>query len=339
MTLATHDLSALKAMSARVGRDALLIQGAGGNSSLKVEGMLWVKASGTWLQDAERRPIFLPLDLDHARRRFAAGDEKVPALPFAGVPAGLRPSIETSLHAFLPQPVVLHVHSVNAIAWCIRAEGAEALGGRLAGLRWGWLPYCRPGLPLARAAASLAEREPPDVLLLGNHGLVVAGPDCDAVEALLAEVERRLLLEPRPAPPPDRQALEQLSQESPYAPAEAALVHGLATDPGRLALAAAGSFYPDHVVFLGPGARILGSGERPADLVAADPPPALVLVPGKGALLRRDLAPEAVALAECLGEVLARLPEGVPVSYIGPAEEQALLGWDAEAYRKSLQRA
>ncbi|HZT19778.1 MAG TPA: hypothetical protein VFA23_10270, partial [Dongiaceae bacterium] len=60
MTLATHDLSALKAMSARVGRDALLIQGAGGNSSLKVEGMLWVKASGTWLQDAERRPIFLP---------------------------------------------------------------------------------------------------------------------------------------------------------------------------------------------------------------------------------------------------------------------------------------
>ena len=50
------------------------------------------------------------------------------------MPAGLRPSIETSLHAFLPQPIVLHVHSVNAIAWCIRAEGAAALGDRLAGL-------------------------------------------------------------------------------------------------------------------------------------------------------------------------------------------------------------
>jgi rhamnose utilization protein RhaD (predicted bifunctional aldolase and dehydrogenase) len=32
--LDAHDLSALKAMSARVGRDLLLIQGAGGNSSI-----------------------------------------------------------------------------------------------------------------------------------------------------------------------------------------------------------------------------------------------------------------------------------------------------------------
>jgi rhamnose utilization protein RhaD (predicted bifunctional aldolase and dehydrogenase) len=71
--LDTHDLSALTAMSARVGRDPLLIQGAGGNSSVKIEGVLWVKASGTWLQDAERAPIFLPVDLDLARRRFSAG--------------------------------------------------------------------------------------------------------------------------------------------------------------------------------------------------------------------------------------------------------------------------
>jgi hypothetical protein len=43
-------------------------------------------------------------------------------------------------------------------------------------------------------------------------------------------------------------------------------------------------------------------------------------------------------LAECLGVVLARLPEGGEISYIGPEQEQALLGWDAEKYRKNLQR-
>jgi rhamnose utilization protein RhaD (predicted bifunctional aldolase and dehydrogenase) len=68
------------------------------------------------------------------------------------------------------------------------------------------------------------------------------------------------------------------------------------------------------------------------------PTPALLLVPGQGTLLRGDLPPEAIALAECLGEVLARLPAGSDVSYIGPEEEQALLGWDAEKYRQNLQR-
>src|SRR5215475_11821634 len=156
MDLDAHDLSDLKAMSARVGRDPLLIQGAGGNSSLKREGVLWVKASGTWLQDAEKAAIFLPVDLELARRRFSSGEEKVAAISSAGTPAGLRPSIETSLHAFLPQSIVLHVHSVNALAWCIRAEGAPALGERLDGLNWAWLPYCRPGLPLPRAGAPSA---------------------------------------------------------------------------------------------------------------------------------------------------------------------------------------
>jgi rhamnose utilization protein RhaD (predicted bifunctional aldolase and dehydrogenase) len=181
------------------------------------------------------------------------------------------------------------------------------------------------------------------VLLLGNHGLVVAGADTAATEALLAEVETRFHLEPRPAPPARMTRLGGLAQGSPYRPAGAAVVHGLATDPARCRIASGGSLYPDHVVFLGPGARVLETGERPAklakDAVAAGlSAPALLLVPGQGALLRNDLPPEAIALAECLGEVLARLPEGSDVSYIGPEEEQALLGWDAEKYRKNLQR-
>jgi rhamnose utilization protein RhaD (predicted bifunctional aldolase and dehydrogenase) len=344
MNLEAHDLSDLKALSARVGRDPLLIQGAGGNSSVKIEGVLWVKASGTWLQDAERAPIFLPVDLETARRRFSSGEEKVAAMPWGRTPAGLRPSIETSLHASLPQPIVLHVHSVNALAWCIRAEGAPALGDQLQGLNWAWLPYCRPGLPLAMQAAALAaEGSAPDVLLLGNHGLVIAGAGTAAVEALLAEVESRLHLDPRPAAAPGTAALAERAAGSPYRPAEAGAIHGLATDPQRCRIASAGSLYPDHVVFLGPAVRVLATDEHPASL-AADaahaglPAPALLLAPGQGALLRDDLAPEAVALAECLGEVLARLPAGSAVSYIGAEEEQALLGWDAEKYRRNLQR-
>ena len=39
-------------VSARIGRDIDLVQGAGGNSSAKEGGVLWVNASGTWLAAA-----------------------------------------------------------------------------------------------------------------------------------------------------------------------------------------------------------------------------------------------------------------------------------------------
>ena len=340
----TTGLAALGALSARIGADPLLIQGAGGNSSLKSEGVLWVKASGTWLADAERAAIFVPIDLDQARRSFAAGAQMVPALALPGAPAGLRPSIETSLHAFLPQRFVLHVHSVNAMAWCVQRDAQRELARRLHGLAWAWLPYCRPGLPLAQALARLMGEGPaPDILLLANHGLVVAAESASALEAALRDVERRLALPARPAPKESLERLANLAADSPYRLADASIVHALGQNDQRRAIAAGGSLYPDHVIFLGPAAMVLRAGETPAGLAreaakADRPPPAVILVPGEGTLVLRDLSAEALALVDCLAEVAARLPDQAEVTYLGAAEEEALLGWDAEKYRKALKR-
>ena len=51
------ELQALRILSASVGADPLLVQGAGGNTSLKQAGLLWIKASGTWLMNAARTPL------------------------------------------------------------------------------------------------------------------------------------------------------------------------------------------------------------------------------------------------------------------------------------------
>ena len=53
---------------ARIGRDRLLVQGAGGNVSYKSNGALWIKASGTWLADAASQEIFVPVDAAHLNR-------------------------------------------------------------------------------------------------------------------------------------------------------------------------------------------------------------------------------------------------------------------------------
>ena len=333
-------LNELRRMSARVGKNILLTQAAGGNSSVKHGGVLWVKASGTWLADAETKDIFLPILLCGARAALADGDQRMPVA--AGhVASPLRASIETSLHALMPHPVVLHVHSVNTIAWSVRKDARDEFAERLRGLSCHRLDYHHPGLPLAQAvSASLAQR-PADVLILGNHGLVVGAPTCDAAEALVAEVEQRLALKPRDTTRANDGALARSCAGTEYRPAQDPLCHKLATDRHNLAVATGGSLYPDHVIFLGPGMPTLAADEsltaKAARAVAGGlPAPAAVLIPDKGAVIRSDVGAGAHALLTCLALVVTRLPLDAAIEYLPPDKEQALLNWDAERYRQQM---
>lgn len=332
------ELQALREVSARVGGDINLVQGAGGNTSLKLGDVLWVKASGAWLAEAESRDIFVPVDLPGALRALKAGSEK---MPVADPSAKLRPSIETSLHALLQHRVVLHVHAINTIAWATCLNREEEIAQRLQGLAWAHVPYRRPGLPLSQVVAEATAHQKPDVLILGNHGLLVGAQDCAAAEALVREVERRLHLPARPAPAGTVNALREACIDTGYRPASEEVCHRLATDATSLAIVTAGSLYPDHVVFLGPAMRALARGESIADVIASSeaaglPPPVALLLPGVGAIVRSDILPGAEAMLICLALVAERLPAGAKISYLPAEEERALLDWDAEKYRKAL---
>jgi rhamnose utilization protein RhaD (predicted bifunctional aldolase and dehydrogenase) len=329
---------ALLHYSAAIGRDRSLVQGAGGNVSLKRDGVLWVKASGTWLAHAEKRPILVPVQLDALLAAVHAADGSVPEDTERFVAqelnaAGLRPSTETTLHAALPHRVVVHVHCVETIAWAVQQDAAALLAPRLAGMRWAFIPYIRPGAPLTRR---ILERTAADteVLVLGKHGLVVGGATTAAAAALLAEVQRRLRRPARDLPPP--RLADLLRQDTPadYAPAEDAGTHAVATDPLSLAVARLGSFYPDHVVFLGPGIV-----ERLDDPPPGRKPPPMLVAPGVGVLLRRDATAGAIAMARCLADVMARLDPAERLTPFTAAEEAELLGWDAEHYRQKLDRS
>ncbi|CCE05006.1 conserved hypothetical protein [Bradyrhizobium sp. STM 3843] len=333
------ELRELRKMSARVGTNIRLVQGAGGNSSIKHGDVLWVKASGTWLADAEHNNIFVPVALQAAREALARGDERIP-LANEGE-AALRASIETSLHALMPHPVVLHVHSVNTIAWAVRHDARDEFAGRLDGLAWRHLPYHHPGLPLARAVTEVIARDTVDVLILGNHGLVVGAPSCEAAEALVHEVEERLALTPRIAPATNERALQELCRGSDYRLPTDPLCHAIATDRFSCAIATGGSLYPDHVVFLGPGLPVLQRGEElsaMAGRTAANglPPPVSLLVPDMGTVIRTDASPGAEVMLTCLSLVTSRLPLDAEIVYLTAENDQALLNWDAERYRQQL---
>ena len=322
-------LAGLDRLSEALGRDPEQVQAAGGNTSLKLDGILWVKASGLWLADAARRDLFVPVDLAAVLDGVACdlADPVSGAVLTGRNPEGLRPSIETTLHALLPHAVVLHTHSVRTIALAIRAGAPDLLAERLDGLAWAWIPYHKPGLPLTQEIARRLAGRTVDVLVLGNHGLVVGGTDLDAAEALLAEVERRLdgpmrsLPEGRP---------ETLAAAPGLRPVRHARAHRLAMAPELVAWACAGSLYPDHVIFLGPAAGRLGDTE------ATKRGSKLVVVPGAGLLVPAEAGVSADELALCLALVLERVPPGAALHCLAAAEEAELLDWDAEKYRQAL---
>ena len=325
------DLPRLKSLSQRLGADSRRIQGPGGNTSVKDRDTMWIKASGTELADAERREIFVAVDLGRLRAAMAAGDPRAdqPA-EFARIHGGLRPSIETSLHAVFPQRVVLHAHCIDTLALVVRADGRERMAERLGALRHGFAPYVKPGATLAKAVAESGGVEA-GVVALGSHGLIVAAETVDLAEDLFERVMAAVVATPAPFAAPDSAELARRGGKA-YAPPPADHpLHGVALSPYRCQAALRGSLYPDHVIFCGIGATALGVGE-----IAAEGGPPFLLVPGVGALIARDASAGARALSRCLGDVLTRVPEGTQLTYLTQAQNAELIDWDAEKYRRAL---
>ncbi|MCF3639315.1 class II aldolase/adducin family protein [Rhizobium sp. TRM95111] len=340
------EFEALIALSARIGADPALVQGAGGNTSIKEGGTLWIKASGLWLRDALRRDLMVPVALepllDALDRDDPSAEKAQDYVVKEKNPSGLRPSIETTVHALMEQTVVVHVHCVETIAHAVQQNGEIIAAEKLDGLAHAFVPYARPGLPLARAIASRIAPET-SVLILGNHGLAVAGETVAEAAALLEEVSRRLALPARPFVRPDVPALERLALDSAYRLPDDPAIHGVATDLASCRHAAGGSLYPDHVIFLGKGSVIVEPGGTALDIEKQHVeesralPPA-ILFPGKGVLVSKEASEGALAMARCLSDVASRIPAAARLRYFTEAENGELLGWDAEKYRQALNR-
>lgn len=336
-------LDELAMFSAQLGADPLLIQGAGGNTSLKDRGAMWIKASGTQLADALAQNIFVPCDFELMRLSLEMDDDRSDRTEdFLLQAGGLRPSIETSLHAVFSHAVVVHVHCVNTISVAIQVDAPSILRERLIGFDWAFVPYAKPGAHLARAvAASLGPAT--NVVVLGNHGLIVAGDTVAKVRDLLARTVRALKAEPRVATP-DFSALQRRSSDGfvPLPPQHP--LHIVAMHPDLMQFAETGSLYPDHVLFCGIGAVAMAPTETAGMAVARQteagmPKPPFLLVPGAGALINSAASSGARALSRCLGDVLARIPKGAALTYLTLAQNAELLDWDAEKYRLALDDA
>jgi rhamnose utilization protein RhaD (predicted bifunctional aldolase and dehydrogenase) len=330
------EIAALIDLSARLGNNSLLVQASTGNTSIKLEGTLWIKASGKWLADARQDEILVPVPLSEVKAHMRQGDDFLPA--YCGRSGTLlRSSIETAMHAVLPHRVVIHVHSISALAWAVRSDGPAQLRGRLAGLNWEWIPYVPSGLPLAREIEKrLLPSGGTEIFVLANHGLVVCGETCEATETLLRNVEKRLAIAARRVPEPDCALLEGIAARSRWRLPSDRAMHALATDSICRRLHAGGILFPCQAMFLESERTVFRSNAHPAKSVRrgrSDDSLPFWIIDGCGVLVSESISRTERAMLAALVQVLQRLDQSAPIRYLTRSEIENFMRFGSRRYR------
>jgi rhamnose utilization protein RhaD (predicted bifunctional aldolase and dehydrogenase) len=332
---ADSEIAPLLELSARLGSNPLLVQAGTGNTSVKVDGVLWIKASGKWLAHAGHDEILVPVDLAETRRCVQLDADPAGRCSIqSGKP--LRTSVETAMHSVLPHRVVLHVHSVNTIAFAVRCDAAALLAERFAGLRWKWIPYAASGLPLAREVERAIACSPEtDVLVLANHGLVVCGDSCEAAERLLHEVEARIAIAPRPAPEPDCNLLTQFAGTSGWRLPDDPSVHALGTDAWSGTVLSGGVLYPCQAIFLSPRMRVMPRSVLSDSCTEMANP--FLIVEGAGVVVNEQMTGPAFATLTGLAQVLQRIDGSATIRYLDEPEVESVMSVDTYRYRERVE--
>ena len=195
------ELDQLVYLSNLVGREPGLVQPGGGNTSIKLGDALLVKGSGTDLRTIGRAGFTrLSLPALMALRDAAAMSDAemmrfVASCTLHSDGGGPPPSVETPLHALLPRRVIVHTHDVATMSLTnLNDAAAERLVGELFEGEIVYVPYVRPGFPLAQTVSTMVDRIPPGAsgLALAHHGLTVWGDDSRECYAHLVRVVNRI---------------------------------------------------------------------------------------------------------------------------------------------------
>jgi rhamnose utilization protein RhaD (predicted bifunctional aldolase and dehydrogenase)/NAD(P)-dependent dehydrogenase (short-subunit alcohol dehydrogenase family) len=193
------ELDQLVYLSHLIGREPRLVQPGGGNTSIKLGEALLVKGSGTDLRTIGREG-FAHLSLPRlAALRDVAAMSDVDLMRFMSScelqAGGPEPSVETPLHSLLPHRVIAHTHDVATMSLTNVSDAtAERLVAELFQGEVLYVPYIRPGFPLARVVSGMVDGISPRAmgLALAHHGLVVWGADPAECCARLARVVNRI---------------------------------------------------------------------------------------------------------------------------------------------------
>ena len=334
-----HD--SISQFCAELGQDRLLVQGAGGNVSWKDVDTLWIKGSGTWLANAKVANIFVPVDLKKLTSSLSRGNFSVtPELISTSV---LRPSIETILHALMPQKIVIHLHAINPLTYLVLQDAKTQIEIISKALPWksAFIEYFKPGAELAQAIdIAIKMHDGIRVLFLKNHGIVFGGDSIPEMRSILEDMLKACptTSSPELAKFPSQMPEVPVRAKGVYRAFEDIEVQQLAQNPSLFnRLKSDWVLYPDHVVFLGPK---VFTYENWQDFFirhdAGQISPELIFIRNNGVFIAPNFNLAKTAQLRCYNDVISRVLGTAALNPLQESDIVTLLNWDAEKFRKKL---
>ncbi|HEX5709708.1 MAG TPA: class II aldolase/adducin family protein [Sulfuricurvum sp.] len=213
----TNDPLALRVYTSQLlGQSKDLVLHGGGNTSVKIDGTLYVKGSG-WNLDTIEKGGFSPVDLnvliEMASRESLTDTQMVKeqrsAMSDQSFP---NPSIEAILHAIIPFKFVDHTHA-DAVVTLTNTPNGKELMEELYGENMLLIDYVMPGFELARHIYTVTENvnwEKLEGIILLNHGVFTFDNDAKrAYEKMIAIVTTAEKYLEKNVSLPDTQCLEK----------------------------------------------------------------------------------------------------------------------------------
>ncbi len=376
------DMKDLLEISRFYGEGTDFVISGGGNTSAKDGDIIVVKASGVALAGITEDG-FVRLSRPAVRAVLSCSYGSDPLAREAGVKADLlaarlqpekagRPTVETSLHEMIGYRYVVHTHpfAVNAL---LCAKNGESEARSLFADDALFMPYTDPGYTLAKAMETALESyrkrhgRDPHVILMQNHGLVVAADSTAEVRSITSDMVSRIArrspegLDRGTLPAPEaaaellpalRMMLSEGRAVKTLAARSNALIRHFSLPENRAGVSR--PFTPDSMVYCGPAPLFLDfKGDVEAFLSdfpgclaeygrAHGCPPRILLVDGIGMIAAEDNARSARACLEVFEDLMktSRLSEafGGP-KLMNDREIAFIAGWEAESYRQSVAKS
>ena len=286
----------LKDHSVFVGSDPDLVQASGGNTSWKSGSKVLVKGSGKRLKDACVEEIFSSINYESLTQHQIAECQDFSA--FAS--SSIAPSIEANFHILIEHTFVTHLHSLGGISLSVSAEVdySEILASGIS-----FVPYCRPGVDLAKAIL-MTPKYQENILILRNHGVIFSGTSCSQIENTIENFEKSI-----------KNFFENLKEAQEF--------------PDWIQILVSGVLTPDEAVFLGKIPFV----ESEAILDNS------IAINSSGELLfPQNFSDDRIEMAHFYVRVAKLISKKTRVTYLPADEVHSLLGWDKEIKRIGMSK-
>lgn len=188
---AVDDLEWFIETSVSLGSSPQLVQGTGGNLSVKSGGRMIIKSSGVRMDAVRQGYGYSVVDRKMIADMYSKdiGEEEAGRIMESSILEGMKPSIETGFHSFLGK-YVIHLHPVhaNVILCCEKNAGMlEEIFQPREFLR---VPYAKVGHKLASEIKKLWNGE--GLIFLENHGIIISSDNPGECMKILSFVEGRI---------------------------------------------------------------------------------------------------------------------------------------------------